>query len=300
MGENKKISTQKSTFVFVNSRGKELLGRRFLPEETVDSVVVFLHGYAEHSGRIAHVAQLLNKQGIAFFTYDYEGHGKSDGLKADIREFSYLVDDAQQFLKSVQEEYPSLPVSIWGQCIGGTVAVELLQRNSLQQSIDQLILTAPFFGFAPEIPGIVQQTASYISSMAGTFPIMSLDMETLSRDEEVIQAFNDDELTIQKRLRARMTSHMIEHGKLAYEQLFSVEIPTLLIHSTDDHFANPKPVKTLLEDQPNAYVNIVVLEDKGHLFLHEPGWKSIVNDILQWMKDPEDVSSDIPKEIRQE
>jgi len=270
---------------FINSRGKKIFSRQWIPDRQVDAFILLLPGYSEHSGRYDTVAKKLNDAGLAVFSIDYEGHGQSSGLRADIREFSYYVDDAIQLFRAVRDEngFQELPFLVHGQCVGALVAEQMTER--LHGKVDGLLLTAPLFSFAREVPKIVQDTAGYVSSFAAKFPIMSINLENMSSDKQVINDFLDDEWTCKGRLRARMASHIIEHGKKARKKIIHLQIPTWIGHGADDQFADPRVVKQLLEKDDDEWLDIEIYPDRKHFILHEPGWEEIVDDMLHWIND---------------
>lgn len=49
------------------------------PDVEPRALVVFSHGYAEYCDRYAAAASEFAKQGVIFWAFDFEGHGRSDG-----------------------------------------------------------------------------------------------------------------------------------------------------------------------------------------------------------------------------
>lgn len=265
---------------FVNSRGKQLLSRQWIPPRNVKATVVFLHGYAGHSGRYDALARYLSRSGIAVFAFDMEGHGGSEGLRADVREFSYYVDDTIQFFHGVEEHFTDRPHYLVGHCMGALVAAEAAQR--LNDSIAGILMSAPLFTFAREVPKVVQQTASYVSALAATFPIMSLDMERLSCDREVLHDFLNDPLTCTGKLRARMASHLIEGGKKALQFVRKAQKPTWIGHGTDDELADPRTVEELQNEQLKN-LSVQLYKEYRHFLLQDPGWERVADDMVKWI-----------------
>ena len=64
---------------FNSADGTRLFERLTLPDEAPRAAVLIVHGYAEHSGRYAHVAEALAAEGAAVYAEDHIGHGHSDG-----------------------------------------------------------------------------------------------------------------------------------------------------------------------------------------------------------------------------
>src|SRR6266545_4386016 len=61
------------------------------PEPRAGAILV--HGYADHSGRYAHVARHLAARGFAVMTYDYRGHGQAGGRRGHCDHFDEFVGD---------------------------------------------------------------------------------------------------------------------------------------------------------------------------------------------------------------
>jgi alpha-beta hydrolase superfamily lysophospholipase len=69
-----------TTFTLQTSDGVALFVYRWLPEEPVKAVVQIAHGWAEHAGRYARVAEALCREGYAVYADDHRGHGVRQGL----------------------------------------------------------------------------------------------------------------------------------------------------------------------------------------------------------------------------
>ncbi|MGM0588375.1 MAG: alpha/beta fold hydrolase [Bacteroidota bacterium] len=269
---------------FINSRGKKVLARHWLASNPVSNLII-LPGYSEHSARYHPIANRFVDHGCNVFSMDYEGHGKSDGLKGDIREFSYHVDDVQQYLNAIREENEG-PIWMLGHCMGGLVATQLAHRLQSKEMIQRLVLSAPLFSFGSEVPRIVQDTAKYVSSMAATFPILSVEEDWLSSDAHALENFREDELNYHGKLRARMASHLIQNGKDAREKLLELDNPVLLVHSQEDLFADPSFALELAKDEHEApHLSVELLEKKGHMQLFESGWQDIIDQVIDWGND---------------
>ena len=79
--------TRSKTFQF-RSRGKLLFAQKWWPKDYPRAVVIFVHSWAEHSGRYADISGHLTKQGYATYGFDFEGHGQSDGFRGRYLIFS--------------------------------------------------------------------------------------------------------------------------------------------------------------------------------------------------------------------
>lgn len=79
---------------FINhDNGRKIFFQTWHPEEKPKATIIIAHGYAEHSGRYDYTAERLVDQGFAVYAPDHYGHGKSDGIKADVPRFEIFTTD---------------------------------------------------------------------------------------------------------------------------------------------------------------------------------------------------------------
>ena len=94
--------------------------RAWEPATPPHRIVIVVHGYAEHSARYTHVAEILTAAGSAVYIEDHLGHGHSDGERALITDFEHIVDDLGRWPASPPPSIPasrsSSPGTPWGAC----------------------------------------------------------------------------------------------------------------------------------------------------------------------------------------
>eukprot|EP00775_Hariotina_reticulata_P010127 gene10127-10285_t len=117
-------------FQFTNSRGQTLVGYEFMPQTKPWATLVWNHGVCEHAGRYIPVFEHLSDAGIAVYTFDVHGHGKSEPKAASdrclITSYKDLVDDLYCFVSVVEQRtggrLPADSTFLGGQSMGGLVA----------------------------------------------------------------------------------------------------------------------------------------------------------------------------------
>ncbi|CAN1353240.1 Caffeoylshikimate esterase [Linum perenne] len=129
-----------------NSRGVELFTCRWLPLSSPTKALVFLcHGYGmECSGFIRkEIGMRLAGAGYGVFGMDYEGHGRSSGSRCYIKKFENIVNDCDEFFRSVsaENEYRDKGRFLYGESMGG--AVSLLLHKKRPSFYNGAVLVAP-------------------------------------------------------------------------------------------------------------------------------------------------------------
>src|SRR3954453_1697696 len=122
------------------------------PNPDARYVALIVHGYAEHAGRYAHVAERLVADGAAVYGPDHLGHGRSDGEPALIADGEHLTADLGLVVGLARERHPELPVGMIGHSMGGLIATRFAQTHPGE--LDALVLSGPVIGSNPEFEAL--------------------------------------------------------------------------------------------------------------------------------------------------
>src|ERR1700687_4935926 len=125
---------------FVGVRGVPMHVRTWLAAGAPTRVVVIAHGFAEHGGRYAAVADRLVDQGLAVRVADHRGHGLSEGKRTSVVRFGEYVDDLTTVVARARARWPSLRVVLLGHSMGGLIALDLAVRPG--GALDGLVVSA--------------------------------------------------------------------------------------------------------------------------------------------------------------
>ncbi|KAJ0980457.1 hypothetical protein J5N97_008712 [Dioscorea zingiberensis] len=98
------------------------------PSTHLLGLVAMIHGYASESSWIFQLtAVAIAKLGFHVCALDLPGHGFSDGPRGYITDINPLVTDCIQYFNTArlnfQEEHPDLPAFLYGESLGGAIAI---------------------------------------------------------------------------------------------------------------------------------------------------------------------------------
>jgi alpha-beta hydrolase superfamily lysophospholipase len=200
-----------------------LVARSWRGSEEPTHVVVIAHGYGEHVGRYARLADALVRNGAVVYAVDHVGHGKSEGERVLVQDFEDLVTDLHALDGTARAEHPDLPVVLLGHSMGGLIAARYAQRYG--DTLAALVLSSPVVG---------RWDAVALLLALDEIPDAPLDVTTLSRDPRVGETYAADPLVWHGPFK-RATLEALKRGLEAIATGPSLgDLPLMWIHGEDD------------------------------------------------------------------
>jgi alpha-beta hydrolase superfamily lysophospholipase len=217
--------------------GQELYYQGWMPDREPKAVVSLIHGLGEHSGRYAHVGKALNDAGYALLGFDQRGHGKTPGPRGVTPPFDRLMDDITLLLDVAGERFPAKPRFLYGHSMGGNWVLNYALR--CRPSISGVISTSPGLRTAFKPPAAKVLAGKILYKLAPNFTLPNgLELEGISRDEIIINAYKGDPL-VHDKMSARLGLDILRQGEwaLAHASEFP-PIPVLLVHGSCDRLTS--------------------------------------------------------------
>ena len=122
-------------FYFNSSTGKNKIHARMcVPDAEPRAIVQIIHGIAEYIDRYDEFMSFLADNGIIAVGTDHLGHGKSieseeqTGFFAYDNGWDYVVRDEEVLRLAMHDNYPELPIIVFGHSMGSFMARTLLIR----------------------------------------------------------------------------------------------------------------------------------------------------------------------------
>jgi alpha-beta hydrolase superfamily lysophospholipase len=114
---------------FAGVGGVPIHWRRWDPPTSPRGAVLLAHGYAEHLGRYAHVAEHLLARGLAVAGVDHRGHGRSGGPRGHCLSMEEMVADLRTLADHAERSWPGVPRVLLGHSMGGLIGFLYLLRH---------------------------------------------------------------------------------------------------------------------------------------------------------------------------
>jgi alpha-beta hydrolase superfamily lysophospholipase len=239
--------------------------------------VVLVHGYAEHIGRYEHVAAALNGAGWSVYGLDHLGHGRSEGERARIEDFTPVVEDVHTIVGQAKAANPGQPVAMVGHSMGGGIATRYAQLHPGE--VAALVLSGPVIG-----------TLRGFTSILGLeeIPADPLPGELLSRDPEVGRVYGEDPLVWHgpfKRATLLAIADLLLDLALDADQVTG---PVLWQHGEDDQIVSVSGSRRGIELLRNADVTERIYPGARHEIFNEINQAEVLADTVAFLDEATD------------
>jgi acylglycerol lipase len=266
---------------FVGVRGLRIHVRTWLPDRLPAGVVVIAHGFAEHGGRYAGVADRLTAAGIAVVAPDHRGHGLSEGKRTSIVRFEDYLDDLTTVIAQVRARWPSLRVVLLGHSMGGLIALDLAVRQAVP--LDGLVLSAPA-ACPREVSQFTLAVGRALSRVAPNTGVLRLPLNRISRDPAVVDEYNSDPLVFRTPIRARLGAEMLDAMDRVDAGLPGLHVPLLVMQGTSDGLVDPGCGPHVYDRAGSGDKTLKMYDGLWHEIFNEPERDQVMGDLTGWLE----------------
>lgn len=257
---------------FQGSEGR-ICHRRWDPPGDPFSIVLVVHGYAEHGGRYRHVADALNDEDLVVYASDHIGHGRSEGERALITDFDHVVDDLHTLAGLARDDHPDLPMFLVGHSMGGLLSSRFAER--WPEEVSGLALCGAVvgdWGWAREVLAEPE------------LPQIPLDPGALSRDPGVGASYASDPLVYHGQYKRGLLEAEVEALDAFERDIDKLTMPVLLLHGTEDPFVPYERSVQAVEDMPTTDTEVHLYEGARHEVLNETNRDEVIVHLTAWIE----------------
>lgn len=254
-------------------------------ERPARGVLLALHGLNDHSGNfLLESLPGLTAAGWQVVAYDHRGFGRSPhrGVWAGA---DTLAADARGAVAALRARHPGQPVMLFGESMGGAVALLAAEAARGAERPDRLVLAAPALWPEAAFPGALR---AGLDVLAHTVPRLGARATaagiSASDNPAALRRFGEDPLTLKE-----VTVELL-HGlvRLMWDAAALTPgccaVPTLVLHGAHDRVVQAEPLRRALA-MTQGDLRVARYGQGWHLLLRDRVRGVVIADMLAFLED---------------
>jgi len=265
------------------SQAQEIYLQIWTPED-IKGHLLITHGQAEHSDCYQKLADDLAKEGWQVFAWDLTGHGRSEGRRGYIDQFSTYVNDFEKVIQHLRATYDlsQKPFILFSHSMGGLITLEGLLDKELGE-ISAAVFSSPALGFAFEPPAVKKALAQVAVRF---LPQLTLHNEVsysvLSRDDEMLKSYPRDTLRHSK-ISPAVFFGFLEGFERLPEEASKIDLPVFFQLPGEDRLISTPASKAVFEKLPNPKNRIEIYHDSFHEIYNDLDREKVISDLKNFI-----------------
>ncbi|WP_165247904.1 alpha/beta hydrolase [Paludisphaera soli] len=261
--------------------GRRLKGRwwrRLRP----DGVIVVSHGFGEHGGLYAHVAEHLGAElNVDVVAHDFHGHGRSPGRRGVVRRYEDLVDDLHAVASWARLHFAHVPLFLLGHSNGGQVALRYALDHGA--GLAGVVVSNPFIRLAMRVPPLKLKIGRLLLRLAPWATLRAFDASHAENRDPVVHEAIRRDLLRHNRINPPFYFGMVAGGELLLRRAGELHTPLLMIVGGDDPVVDPASVREFFDAVAIEDRTLMLYPSMFHEPLNELGRERVMNDVVRWL-----------------
>lgn len=261
----------------------ELFYQTWTPDK-IRGTLLLTHGLAEHSECYHHVAKELSEDGWRVVAWDLRGHGRSEGKRGFVKQFSNFMADLENLMEMVVlGKMAAKPSSLvmFGHSMGGLISTRFLQTR--HPEVAALCLSSPALGLSAKVPKLKEALAHVAVRWVPTLTMYNeIKYEDLTRDEEMLKSHHKDTLRHDK-ISPGLFLGMVENFTIAITEPGEIKCPVLMQLSGDDRLVSTEASREFFEHLPNKNKDLHTYPDSLHEIFNDRDRGRAIADLKKFL-----------------
>jgi alpha-beta hydrolase superfamily lysophospholipase len=275
------MSTSRTERTFDGLGGVRIVYDVWTPDVPARAVVVLAHGLGEHARRYDHVAQRFGEAGLVTYALDHRGHGRSGGKRMLVKDITEFTADFDTLVGIASREHPGLKRVVLGHSMGGGIVFAYgVERPD---NYDLMVLSGPAVAAQDVVHPLVAFAAKGLGLIMPGLPVQELDFTAISRDPEVVAAYQNDPLVYHGKVPAGIGRALLGVGETMPQRAPALTAPLLVVHGADDRLIPSDGSRRLVECVGSTDVELKIYPELYHEIFNEPERDQVLDDVVSWI-----------------
>ena len=135
------------------------------------------------------------------------------------------------------------------------------------------------------VPAALKAVTAALSAVAPKLPVFKIEDDAVSRDPEVVLAYQRDPLNYPGKLPARTLGEIMRAMNTIPRDAATLRTPLLLLHGGDDRLCPPEGSRVVHAEAGSADKTLKVYDGLYHEIFNEPEREQVLDDLVEWIEE---------------
>jgi alpha-beta hydrolase superfamily lysophospholipase len=219
--------------------------------------------------------------GYAVYGFDHIGHGKSEGPRVYVNRFGDFIETLKIYGNLVREWQAGCPFFLIGHSMGGLISSSYLLEPPA--FLSGAVLSGPAVKAPETLSRLTLIMGKVLSALTPRLGLVTLEAAGVSRDPDVVRAYESDPLVYRGKLTARLASELISEMERITREAFRITTPIIIVQGRKDRLVDPAGAQCLYDAAASSDKMIQLYDDLYHEVFNEPEHARVLGDVEAWI-----------------
>jgi len=259
--------------------GTRLYTHCYVPINHTANLLV-VHGVGEHSGRYKSLLKPMMDAGIALYFYDLRGHGRSEGQRGHIDNWSDYEQDLLGQIDSMPKT--DIPTFLMGHSFGSLIVLDFLEKQPA--NLRGAIISSSALKPLDVATTWQKRLVGIIASIYPPFPLsLKIDKRGISRRIDEVSAYQNDPL-IHHKVSAKWGVDVLAAMQRIESNVEKIRLPILMTHGEPDWLNCSQGSKDFFERLRVEDKELIIYPDSYHEPHNDLDSDKVINGLIAWIR----------------
>jgi alpha-beta hydrolase superfamily lysophospholipase len=254
------------------------------PPGQPSAAIVLVHGLGDQVDGLPYAlaGAAFAAQGFLVHRLELRGHGKSGGPRTYVDAFGVFREDLRRFVQQTRPSPAPPRLFLVGVSLGGLIVVDYAIHHG--DGLAGVVAVAPALGDTGGSPLL----RALLPVLARLVPRVHLDpmldLDKLTRDRALLQAYVEDDPLYQRRITPRLASELFSAIAATRARAADLRVPLLVLHGTADTVTSPSGSRSFHDAAGVADKTYRAYDGALHNLFVETNREEVFDDIASWIR----------------
>jgi alpha-beta hydrolase superfamily lysophospholipase len=254
------------------------------PALSARGTVLWVHGYAEHSGRYLPLIQYLLELGWHSIAWDLRGHGRSTGRRGYVSDLEEYLADLTAVWTHWHPRVPQ-PIVLFGHSLGGLIVLRYRQKYAALWKPRLTVVSAPLIQLKVKVPAYKRILGELAARFLPTLSLPSgLKPTDLTHDPAEAQAYANDPLVFKIATAGWFAAIQRAQADLWKDLPRLTDEAFLFLIPEKDPVCDSQATHHFFDHLPTPHKHLLAYPESYHEPLHETFREKVFQDIANFLQ----------------